>query len=120
MAPRSTIQLKPHTPTLQDIDDDSNCSSETEDESPQALETTTDIPQRRMSPQFARQKAADLSYEIGALVKIKERLERERERLISMYYTDWSESDAQVISGSSLFDNFLMLTVSYLSEKGAI
>ena len=118
MAPRSTIQLKPYTPTLQDIDDDSNCSSETEDESP--LETTTDIPQRRMSPQFARQKAANLSYEIGALVKIKERLERERERLISMYYTDWSESDAQVISGSSLFDNFLMLTVSYLSEKGAI
>ena len=96
VGPRSTVQLEPHTATLQDIEDDSNCSSETEDESP--LETTTDFPQRRMTPQFARQKAADLSYEIGALVKIKERLERQRERLIAMYYTHWSESasDAQV------------------------
>ena len=92
----ATVLLEPHTPTLQNIDNDSNCGSETEDESP--LEATADFPQHMMTPQFARQKAADLSYEIGALVKIKERLERQRERLITKYYTHWSESasDAQV------------------------
>jgi histone deacetylase complex regulatory component SIN3 len=37
---------------------------------------------RRMTPQLARQKALDLSYEIGALNKIKERLERQRETLL--------------------------------------
>jgi hypothetical protein len=35
-----------------------------------------------MTPQLARQKASDLSYEIGALIKIKERLERERENVL--------------------------------------
>jgi hypothetical protein len=35
-----------------------------------------------MTPQHARQKAYDLSCEIGALIKIKERLERQRERLL--------------------------------------
>ena len=91
-----TWPTEPHTPSVQAIGDDSNCGSETEDES--LLETTTDFPKHRMTPQFARQKAAGLSYEIGALVKIKERLERQRERLITKYYTDWSESpsDAQV------------------------
>ena len=92
-----TQATEPHTPSVQAISDDSNdCSSETEDES--LLETTTDFPKHRMTPQFARQKAADLSYEIGALVKIKEQLERQHERLITKYYTDWSESasDAQV------------------------
>jgi len=40
---------------------------------------------RRMTAQLARQKAFDLSCEIGALKKIQERLERQRERLITMY-----------------------------------
>ena len=85
-----TRPTEPHTPSAQAIGDDSNCGSETEDES--LLETTTDFPKHRLTPQFARQKAADLSYEIGALVKIKERLERQRERLFTKYYTDWFQS----------------------------
>jgi hypothetical protein len=39
-----------------------------------------------MTPQLARQKAFNLSYEIGALKKTQERLERKRERLL-MYMT---------------------------------
>jgi hypothetical protein len=37
---------------------------------------------QHMTPQLAQQKASDLSYEIGALKKIQERLERQRERLL--------------------------------------
>lgn len=37
-----------------------------------------------MTPEFAQQKALELSYEIGALIKIKERLEEQRE-LYLMY-----------------------------------
>ena len=50
------------------------------------------VRRRPMTPQLARQKASDLSYEIGALKKIQERLERKRERLL-MYLTPSRNSD---------------------------
>jgi hypothetical protein len=37
---------------------------------------------RRMTAQLARQKVSDLSYEIGVLKKLQERLERRRERFL--------------------------------------
>jgi hypothetical protein len=45
--------------------------------------------QRRMTPQLARQKVSNLSYEIGVLKKIQERLERRRERFL-FYCSDSS------------------------------
>lgn len=47
--------------------------------------------EQRMTPQLARQKACDLSYEIGALKKIQERLERQRERML-MYCMNGGKS----------------------------
>ena len=91
------------TQTVQDNDNYNSTSSELE-----SLLDTTEFPlsarnhttgggpsqphqqhlqRRRMTPQLARPKAADLSYEIGALKKIQERLERKREKLLTTYCT---------------------------------
>lgn len=50
--------------------------------------------QPSMTPQLARQKASDLSYEIGALLKIKERLERQRESLLMYCMSDVNSSSS--------------------------
>lgn len=94
--PEVTIpMLKPHTQTAQDADDydtGSEFESLLDTMTPQLAAQDTDdynygseIEARDMTPQLARQKAAELSYEIGALLKIKERLERQRERLLITY-----------------------------------
>lgn len=66
-------------------------TSETESESQPHLQVSARdqvtghqqrLQRRRMTPRLARQKASELSYEIGALKKIQERLERQRERLL--------------------------------------
>jgi hypothetical protein len=46
-----------------------------------------------MTPKLARQKAFDLSYEIGALKKIQERLERQREKLL-IYWSNEQKSSS--------------------------
>jgi hypothetical protein len=96
---RPTPTLKPHTQFVQDNASD-DYQSDTEPESlfdttvtEFSLSATSGHSQshvrhrRRMTPLIARQKAAELSYEIGALVKIKERLERKREKLLTTYCT---------------------------------
>ena len=67
----TTPMVKTHTQIAHDIEDYTSDSD---------FKSTLD-----MTPHLAQQKAEDLSYEISALIKIKERLEQQRERLIFMY-----------------------------------